>query len=103
MLADIVIHQMDIRRPLGRLRSIPNRRMVPVAEDLWTNRFFPGPKLFKGLRANATNTNWSAGTGLEVTGPIEALILTLAGRFVALEDLQGDGTTILQMRTAGMA
>jgi uncharacterized protein (TIGR03083 family) len=103
MLADVVIHQMDIRRPLERVRSIPNRRMVPVAEDLWTNRFFPGPKLFKGMRVNATDTNWSAGTGLEVTGPIEALILTLAGRFVALEDLQGDGTTILQTRTAGMA
>ena len=103
MLADIVIHQMDIRRPLERLRRIPNGRMVPVAEDLWTDRFFPGPTLFKGMRANASDANWSAGTGMEVTGPIEALILTLAGRFAALEELQGDGTTILQMRAAGMA
>ena len=103
MLADIVIHQMDIRRPLERLRRIPNGRMVPVAEDLWTDRFFPGPTLFKGMRANASDANWSAGTGMEVTGPIEALILTLAGRFAALEELHGDGTTILQMRAAGMA
>ena len=56
------------------------------------------------------NSRASMATGIcnspsvaEVTGPIEALILTLGGRFVALEDLQGDGTTILQMRTAGMA
>ena len=55
------------------------------------------------MRANASDANWSAGTGMEVTGPIEALILTLAGRFAALEELQGDGTTILQMRAAGMA
>jgi uncharacterized protein (TIGR03083 family) len=103
MLADIVIHQMDIRRPLERLRRIPNERMVPVAEDLWTNRFFPGPRLFKGMRANAIDADWSAGTGMEVTGPIEALILTLAGRFAALEELRGDGTAIMRMRAAGMA
>jgi uncharacterized protein (TIGR03083 family) len=103
MLADIVIHQMDIRQPLGHLRIIPNSRMVPVVEDLWTNRFFPGPTLFKGMRAVATDAEWSAGSGLEVTGPIAALVLTLAGRFVALEELQGDGTKILQTRAAGMA
>jgi uncharacterized protein (TIGR03083 family) len=103
MLADIVIHQMGIRRPLEHLRCIPNGRMIPVAKDLWNNRFFPGPKLFKGMRAIATDASWSAGTGLDVTGPIEALVLTLAGRFVALDELQGDGTTTLRMRAAGLA
>jgi hypothetical protein len=77
--------------------------MIPVAKDLWNNRFFPGPKLFKGMRAIATDASWSAGTGLDVTGPIEALVLTLAGRFVALDELQGDGTTTLRMRAAGLA
>jgi uncharacterized protein (TIGR03083 family) len=103
MLVDIVIHEMDIRRPLEHRRRIPNGRMIPVAEDLWNNSFFPGTRLFKGMRAIATDANWSAGTGLDVTGPIEALVLTLAGRFAALDELQGDGTTTLQMRAAGMA
>ena len=58
--------------------------MSPVARDLWTNRFFPGAKLFQGIHAIATDADWSAGDGLEVTGPIEALVLTLAGRFAAL-------------------
>jgi uncharacterized protein (TIGR03083 family) len=98
MLADIVIHQLDIRRPLERARCIPNGRMIPVAGDLWANRFFPGPKLFQGIRAIATDADWSAGDGLDVTGPIEALVLTLAGRFAALDQLQGDGTTTLRMR-----
>ena len=80
MLEDVVIHQMDIRRPLGKPRDIPNGRMIPVAGDLWTNRFFPGPKLFQGTRAVATDADWSAGHGMEVAGPIEALVLTLAGR-----------------------
>ena len=39
-----------------------------------------------------TDTDWSAGDGLDVvTGPIEALVLTLAGRFAALDQLHGDG------------
>jgi uncharacterized protein (TIGR03083 family) len=98
MLEDIVIHQMDIRRPLEEDRNIPNGRMIPVATDLWTNRFFPGPKLFEGIRAIATDAEWSAGDGVDVTGPIEALVLTLAGRFAALDKLQGDGTTTLRTR-----
>jgi uncharacterized protein (TIGR03083 family) len=98
MLEDIVIHQLDIRRPLEQDRCIPNGRMIPVAGDLWTNRFFPGPKLFQGIRAIATDADWSAGKGLDVTGPIEALVLTLAGRFTVLDQLQGVGTTALRMR-----
>jgi uncharacterized protein (TIGR03083 family) len=98
MLEDIVIHQMDIRRPLMQHRDIPNGRMIPVAGDLWTNRFFPGPKLFQGIRAIATDADWSAGDGLDVTGPIEALVLILAGRFAAVDQVQGDGTATLRMR-----
>ena len=98
MLEDIVIHQMDIRRPLERYRAIPSNRMTAVAEDLWTNRFFPGPKLLHGIRATATDADWSAGDGLDVTAPIEALVLTLAGRFAALDQLQGDGAATLRMR-----
>jgi uncharacterized protein (TIGR03083 family) len=98
MLEDIVIHQLDIRRPLEQDRCIPDGRMIPVAGDLWTNRFFPGPKLFQGIRAIATDADWSAGKGVDVTGPIEALVLTLAGRFTVLDRLQGDGTTALRMR-----
>jgi hypothetical protein len=98
MLEDIVIHQIDIRRPLEQQRCIPNGRTILVAGDLWTNRFFPGTKLFQGIRATATDADWSAGDGLEVAGPIEALLLTLAGRFAALDQLQGDGTAPLRMR-----
>jgi hypothetical protein len=98
MLEDIVIHQMDIRRPLEQQRCIPKGRIIAVAGDLWTNRFFPGPQLFQGIRATATNADWSAGDGLEVTGPVEALVLTLAGRFAALDQLQGDGMATLRTR-----
>jgi uncharacterized protein (TIGR03083 family) len=103
MLEDIVIHQIDIRRPLERPRHIPNGRMIPVAMDLWTNRFFPGPKLFRGIRAVATDAEWSAGDGLDTTGPIEALVLTMAGRFASLDQIQGDGTEVLRKRAAAIS
>jgi hypothetical protein len=98
MLNDIVIHQMDIRRALDKPRRIPNRRTIPVAADLWTNRFFPGSKLFRGLRAVATDAAWTAGQGPDVTGTIEALMLTLAGRFIALDQLRGKGIATLRIR-----
>ncbi len=98
MLVDIVIHQMDIGRPLERHRDIPTGRLIPVAGDLWTNRFFPGPKLFQGIRAIATDADWSAGDGVDVTGPIEALVLALAGRFVAVDQLKGEGSATLRIR-----
>lgn len=98
MLEDIVIHQMDIRQALEEHRCIPTRRVIPVAEDLWTNRFFPGAKLFQGLQAVATDAAWSAGQGPDVAGPIEALVLALAGRFARLDQLDGDGVATLRMR-----
>ena len=101
MLEDIVIHQMDIRRPLHQDRCVPEGRMIPVASELWTNRFFPGPKLFQNLQATATDAAWSAGDGPDVAGPIEALVLTLAGRFAALDELHGDGMATLRQRVEG--
>ena len=102
MLEDIVIHQMDIRRPLEQQRCVPGR-IIAVAGDLWTNRFFSGPQLFQGIRATATDADWWAGSGLEVTGPVEALVLTLAGRFATLDQLQGDGmATLLPHRRCSM-
>jgi uncharacterized protein (TIGR03083 family) len=98
MLEDIVVHQIDIRQALGDGRRIPNRRMAPVATDLWSNRFFPGPKLFQGLGAAATDADWSAGQGADVVGSIQALVLTLAGRFTDIDQLQGEGTVTLRMR-----
>jgi uncharacterized protein (TIGR03083 family) len=64
MLEDIVVHQLDIRRPLNRGRSVPEWRMTVVASDLQANRFFPGAKLFQDLRAAANDA-----VGLRATGP----------------------------------
>lgn len=98
MLEDIVIHQLDVRLPLGEPRVVPHDRMRLVAGYLDGNSFYPGKKLARGLRLQATDTDWSAGDGPVVSGPIEALVLTLSGRFVALDDLHGEGLGTLTGR-----
>ena len=100
MLEDIVIHQIDIRWPLGQLRPVPDARLVTIASDLVTDRFYVEQKLLRGLRVRATDADWTAGDGPEVAGPIQALVLTLSGRMVALDELDGDGLATLRRRVA---
>ncbi len=91
MLEGIVIHSLDIKHPLHRDRTTPEHRMVLVAADLLSNRFFVGHKLFGGLRVIATDADWSSGEGKEVNGPIEGFVLAMSGRITGLADLQGEG------------
>jgi hypothetical protein len=50
------------------------------------------------LRLVATDIDWSTGNGADVRGPIESLIMAMAGRKVALADLTGDGVDTLASR-----
>ena len=101
MLDDIVIHSLDIRRPLNVERTVPERRMVVVAADLWASRFFPGHKLFAGVRVEATDVDWSAGEGPVVGGRIEELILAMGGRPGGLDQLDGEGIASVRQRVPG--
>ena len=79
-LTDGMIHQQDIRRPLGLPRVIPAERLVPA---LRTALFAPtllGALRVRGVRLVATDIDWSFGRGPEVRGPAEALLMTVAGR-----------------------
>ncbi len=98
MLEGIIIHSLDIRRPLHRGHTIPESRMVLVASDLLSSRFFVGQKLFAGLRVMATDADWSSGEGKEVNGPIEAFVLAMSGRVAGLDDLQGEGMDSVRQR-----
>ena len=61
----------------------------------------PGKKRRAGLHLHATDIDWDAGgTGdPEVTGTGEALLLAMAGRPVALDELDGPGVATLRSRT----
>ena len=97
-LTDGTIHHQDIRRALGRPRVIPAERLVPVLTFSLRAPTLPSKRNVKGLRLIATDVDWTAGDGPEVTGPGEALLMAAAGRTEALDDLRGDGVATLRTR-----
>ena len=101
-LSELIIHQQDVRRPLGIPRTIPEERLAPVLDNAVTNlgslAVVQTLKKTKGLRLVATDIDWSVGAGPEVRGPGEAIFMALAGRAPALDDLEGEGTAKLRMR-----
>lgn len=96
--ADALIHQQDIRRPLGIPREIPEQRLRPA---LYCALFAPvllGVLRVRGLRLVATDIEWSFGRGPEVRGPAESLLLAIAGRECAVAELSGPGRSTLEAR-----
>ena len=99
-LTDGTIHHQDIRRALNLPRTIPEHRLAPVLDFALGAPTLPAKKNAKGLSLNATDVDWSSGQGQEVTGPGEALLMTIAGRPDALDELSGPGLTTLKQRVA---
>ena len=101
-LSDELIHQQDIRRSLGIPRQIPQDRLRVVLDETAKTSagFLPAKKRIKGLHLRATDLDWQAGgtDGAEVSGPGEALLMAMAGRPAALEDLSGPGVDSLRTR-----
>lgn len=97
-LTDLLVHGLDIRWPLDLAYDIPADRMRTslqfVAEDGAGVLVKKGA--LDGLRFVATDVDWAHGKGLEVSGTAEALLLAMAGRHVALENLTGDGVQPLR-------
>ncbi|MCP2247532.1 maleylpyruvate isomerase family mycothiol-dependent enzyme [Lentzea aerocolonigenes] len=89
-LMDIMVHTQDITLPLGIERHMPIDAAVVAAEDLWRMGFpFHARRRLAGHRLVATDADWSAGEGTEVSGPIEALVMLLAGRTATIPRLTG--------------
>ena len=100
-LTDGMIHQQDIRRPLGLPRTIAAERLVPA---LRTALFAPtllGALRVRGVRLVATDLDWSFGRGPEARGTGEALLMTVAGRRGVVDELSGPGQARVARRLGG--
>lgn len=100
-LIDALVHGQDIATPLGRVLPIPPVAAAAATSRMWTMRFpppFPATRIMKEFRLMATDIDWSAGTGLEVHGPIGTIMLLSCGRLVALPQITGPGTAQLAAR-----
>lgn len=100
-LVDAMIHQQDIRRPLGLPRTIPQERLRHALPFAVTAPPLRGLWHVRGTRVVATDLGWAHGRGPEARGPAEAVLMVLAGRLSAAADLTGPGAEILQRRAAG--
>ena len=100
-LVDGTIHHQDIRRSLGRPRSVPADRLERVLGLVPGNPRLGAGRRIRGLRLRATDIDWAHGDGPEVTGPGEALLMAMSGRRAALADLSGPGLGTLAKRLGG--
>lgn len=97
-LVDALIHQQDIRRPLGMPREIPPERLDRALRSALLAPPIGAFLRARGLRLVATDLDWSAGRGLEVRGPGESILMALAGRRDVVHELAGPGRSKLAGR-----
>jgi uncharacterized protein (TIGR03083 family) len=102
-LAELVIHQQDMRRPIALPREYPED-VLWSSLDLCTTRqgnIFVVDRRFRlgrGLRLVATDLGWTTGKGPEVRGTAEAVLMAIAGRRGVLPDLDGEGVRVIDHR-----
>jgi len=66
----------------------------------WAPRLL-GAMRARGVRLIATDLDWSHGDGPELRGTGEAVLMVMAGRAAALDDLDGPGKAKLAQRFLG--
>ena len=100
-LSDLTIHRQDIRRPVnGEPGEIDEQQLRTVLDFLAGNKKakpIVAPSVVDGLQLRATDLDWTHGSGPEVAGAGEAVMLAISGRSV-LDELSGDGVDELRSR-----
>jgi uncharacterized protein (TIGR03083 family) len=98
-LGEVVVHAQDIRRPLGIVRT-PAVDVVTLVADFYARRDFAvrSRSVINGLRLEATDGFFAAGTGPLVSGTTLALTMAMAGRRGYCDDLAGPGVHTLRAR-----
>ncbi|MDQ0757429.1 maleylpyruvate isomerase family mycothiol-dependent enzyme [Streptomyces canus] len=98
-LGEIVVHSEDIRRPLGLVRTPPVATTTAVARFFASRDFTVASNTaIAGLRVEATDGPFTTGSGDLLRGPTLSLVMGMAGRAAACEDLEGDGAAVLRAR-----
>jgi hypothetical protein len=99
MLGENIVHGEDIRRPLGIERDYPVWTLTTVAA-YYQGSDLPvlAKKRARGLQLTATDGPFTAGAGPRVSGTTLALVMAMAGRAIYIDELAGDGVSILRER-----
>jgi uncharacterized protein (TIGR03083 family) len=98
-LIECLIHQQDVRRALREPRTIPAERLRVSLDFARISPVIAGARHTRGVRLVATDMHWSVGSGPEVHGSAETLLMAMTGRIGAItNELSGDGVAILGAR-----
>lgn len=99
-LADVLIHEGDMRVPLGLPHAPDPADVAPALEFVTTGRpvgFVPRGAL-RGLRLVATDLDRAWGDGDELSGRAVDLLMAACGRTALLPSLAGRGVAVLAGR-----
>lgn len=93
LLFDVLVHVQDVAVPLGVDRAMPVAAAREGVQRVWSMGWpFHARRRLAGMRLVATDSDWSAGTGPEVHGTTETLLLLVTGRTAAAQPrLTGPG------------
>jgi uncharacterized protein (TIGR03083 family) len=99
MLGEVLVHSADIRRPLGTAHTYQPDALVQAADFYKGSNLILGTKRrIAGVTLQASDVDWLYGDGPTVEGPILSLLLAMTGRAAALDDLAGEGVSVLRSR-----
>jgi uncharacterized protein (TIGR03083 family) len=92
-LADVLLHSLDVRIPLGLPSDRAPERYAPALDMLFTRLAAAAfvPKGRPKLRWVATDHTWAHGTGDEVHGTMAELTMAASGRGARVDALAGPG------------
>jgi hypothetical protein len=80
-LSEVILHGQDIREPLGIERQFGVERLIPIA-NLLKHRFgvFGRGGRPSDVHFEATDADWSWGSGDVMRAPMYSIVMRLAGR-----------------------
>jgi uncharacterized protein (TIGR03083 family) len=102
-LTDVLVHDGDIRVPLGLLREHAPETLRWALDFVTSGRpvgFIPRGRL-EGIRLIAEDLDWSAGEGQPAQGRGIDVLMAACGRRAVLSNLSGTGVRVLDGRLPG--
>jgi uncharacterized protein (TIGR03083 family) len=107
-LADVLVHGLDIRRPLGKAGLPLDPEAFVLAADWTAGLRWPSTVLIggsvreriAGVRLVADDVEWSYGDGPEAHGSAETMLMLLYGRPIGPTELTGHGAQTIYARLA---
>jgi hypothetical protein len=99
VFAELITHAADISLALGKPHHFGAEHTIMALDHMKGQQPVLGcTKRIAGLRLQATDAEWSTGSGPAVEGDLQHLLAAMTGRKQALSSLTGDGVETLRGR-----